>query len=421
MKLSKLILILLFIYIGIGCKMHKTDKEVKAKKKKVVFVIVDGIATDQFKKANTPTLDAIAKKGSYSDAFVGGIKGTIAETPTISAAGYNNLLTGTWVNKHNVFGNSIVNPNYHYPTIFRFLKDSIPSLKTAIFSTWLDNRTKLIGEGLSTTKNIKLDYHFDGFELDTIRFPHDKKRVFIKNIDSIVSNEAERYIKKESPDLSWVYLEYSDDMGHKYGDSKQFNNAVHFEDTCVAKIYNGIKYRERKFNEDWLLIVTTDHGRNPIDGKNHGGQTDRERSTWVVSNKSDFNNYFKTSTVGIVDIFPTITDFMGVEIPKSLQQELDGTSFYNIKNIKNFRGEFKKGNLYFSWDTIGKPEEEAIIEYSKTNKFKKGGKDIFKKLGTVKLSNQKFTKLFSGKGIDTIKCILKTKNQILNTTIITKN
>ena len=39
------------------------------------------------------------------------------------------------------------------------------------FFTWVDNRTKLIGEGLAATGNIQPDHHFDGMELDTVLFP----------------------------------------------------------------------------------------------------------------------------------------------------------------------------------------------------------------------------------------------------------
>ena len=81
-------------------------------------------------------------------------KGGYSQTSTISAVGYNSLLTGTWVNKHNVWGNDIKDPNYHYPTIFRLFKETYPTKKTAIYSSWLDNRTKLVGDGLPATGNI---------------------------------------------------------------------------------------------------------------------------------------------------------------------------------------------------------------------------------------------------------------------------
>jgi predicted AlkP superfamily pyrophosphatase or phosphodiesterase len=117
--------------------------------KKVVLVILDGIPAEILEKTDTPNLDEISREGGYSRAWLGGERGKYSETPTISAVGYNSMLTGTWVNKHNVKDNKIQFPNYHYRTIFRHFKEAYPHKSIAVYSTWLDNRTKLLGENLA--------------------------------------------------------------------------------------------------------------------------------------------------------------------------------------------------------------------------------------------------------------------------------
>ncbi|MES2796145.1 MAG: alkaline phosphatase family protein [Bacteroidota bacterium] len=310
----------LFLFLLFGLNIF-------AQKKKVLVILVDGIPFDVFQKVKTPNLNEISTKGAFGKAYVGGEKGGKTESPTISAVGYNSMLTGTWANKHNVWGNGIEAPNYTYPTFFKLARDSKPFLKLGIFSTWQDNRTKLLGEGLAATNQLMLDYKFDGYELDTLRFPHQSKVHYIKQIDSVVTERTVETIKEKSPDLSWVYLEYTDDMGHKYGDSPEFYDAIENVDKLIGKIYSAIKYREKNFKENWLIIVTTDHGRDAKTGKNHGGQSDRERETWIATNKKPKKARFENG-LAVVDILPSVVEFLKIKIPLSVKQNLEGVSFF---------------------------------------------------------------------------------------------
>ena len=298
---------------------------------KVVFIIVDGIPADVLENTSTPVLDSISGDSGYTRSYVGGAVGGESESPTSSAIGYNNLLTGTWANKHNVYDNEVANPNYDYWDIFRIAKAHDPSLQTAIFSTWTDNRTKLIGDGLEEAGGNKLDYAFDGFELDLERFPHDLLHDYIRNIDELVTDEAARYVESDGPDLSWVYLQYTDDMGHGYGDGPVVTAAVEHMDGQIGRIWNAVQKRQQEHNEDWMILITTDHGRDANTGQSHGSQTERERTTWIVTNSDDLNErYYQTPA--IVDILPSIATHLRLDIPANIRDQLDGQSFITLEN-----------------------------------------------------------------------------------------
>lgn len=398
-------LILLLVYVAAPVSAQK--------QKKVIYMIVDGIAADVIEQANTPNLREISRQGSYLRAYQGGEKGTYSESPTISAVGYNNVLTGVWYAKHNVPDNDIKAPNYYYPSIFRLLKNAYPEKKMGIFSSWQDNRTKLIGEGLSETGNIKMDYVFDGLELDTVRFPHDKARTFMSVIDQTVSEHAAKTIEKEGPDLSWVYLEFTDDMGHMHGDSPIYTAAIEKMDTQVGLIWQAIKKREKNSEEEWMIVVTTDHGRDEQNGKGHGGQTFRQRSGWIISNKLLANNYAKFQYPSAVDIFPTIATFMEINIPKETLRELDGTKLMGDVAIAKPEVHYFQDQLDISWTAL-KDIGEVTVWVSTTNKQKSGGEDIYQSMGTFPLKNRHTVLSVKDYPSKFYKVVLETKENTVN-------
>ncbi|NNE28883.1 MAG: alkaline phosphatase family protein [Saprospiraceae bacterium] len=386
--------------------------------KKAVFIILDGIPADVVESVDTPTLDEIAKNGGYSRAYTGGIAGGYSETPTISAVGYNSLLTGTWANKHNVWGNGIKDPTYNYWNIFRVAKSANPALKTAIFSTWLDNRTKLVGEGLEKAGNVKIDFAFDGFELDTIRFPHTEDRRYIFNIDELVSKEAGKYILEKGPDLSWVYLEFTDDMGHRYGDGPEMYDAVEKADIQVKRIWESIKIREKEFGEDWMILITTDHGRDKTTGKGHGGQSERERTIWMVTNSTKLNkSYYQKPAM--VDIMPSLLTHMEIQIPVEIKKEIDGTSFVGQISVKDVNATMHGNRLKLNWTNYA-DQGSARIFMSNSNNFKEGGDDSYQEIGKCHLLPATCELDLPPTEIGFLKILMQVDEEFWNTWLINK-
>jgi hypothetical protein len=292
-------------------------------------------------------------------------------------------------------------------------KDQYPNGTIGVFSSWLDNRTKLVGDGMEETGGIRVDYHFDGLEHDSINFPHDVQRNFMKLIDYTVADHAAETILEKAPDVSWVYLEFSDDMGHGFGDGDRFNAAIHFEDKLIGKIWMAVEERQASHNEEWLFIVTTDHGRGAKDGKHHGGQSERERSTWIVTNSKQTNPYFNERIPAVVDILPTMTDFLEIKVPIHIRREWDGVSLVQPVDAIDLKAKRKGNNLVVSWQNLS--EGEGKLYLSGTNDFKSGGKDDYKFMDTVILGKgeveipmRKIPKGFC-------KLVLETEHTTLNT------
>lgn len=141
----------------------------------------------------------------------------------------------------------------------------------------------------------------------------------------------------------------------------------------------------KNFNEDWLPVITTDHGPDPKKCSSHGGQADRERSSWIFTTAKKLNAAFQPPHTSLVDIMPTIVRFMDITPNESIAFEAGGYPFIGKLSFTNARFKQQDSILIVSWQPIDKSGTVSIW-VSTTNYKNTGGKDCYQPISTVALN-----------------------------------
>jgi len=181
-------------------------------------------------------------------------------------------------------------------------------------------------------------------------------------------------------------------------------------DNQVARIWEAVKYREEQFGEEWMIVVTTDHGRTASDGKGHGGQSERERTTWISTNVKT-NDYFAQGLPAITDIAVSIARFMDFSIPVDLQYEQEGAPFIGKVSIANLKANKADNQINLTWDNYDNAPVDVYLSLS--NSFKDGRKDLWKKVGTVSANQKLFVFDASAQETELYKFSLRGKHNML--------
>ena len=166
-------------------------------------------------------------------------------------------------------------------------------------------------------------------------------------------------------------------------------------------------------NEDWLVFVTTDHGRRVSDGKGHGGQSEREKTIWISTNLKKPNKYFYAVQPAVVDILPSIADHMEIDIPREHQMELDGVSLLNDISISHPEATILGDELLVSWEPYH-GEDTVKIWLAETNHFSFGGKDEYQLLGEVPILKRSHSVLLKKTKSKFFKVVIEGKHNSVN-------
>ncbi|MFG2477181.1 alkaline phosphatase family protein [Streptomyces fagopyri] len=227
-----------------------------AKAPKVLVIGLDGTLLNRIKDADAPNLDALMAAGLtapssiYANPFA----------PTLSGPGWSTLITGVWPDKHNVKDNNFTGHRFaQYPDFLTRIETAKPSLSTYAVSSWAPIT-------------------------DTVFSPKVDTRVSTPSAeyDTGTTSRAVATLRGGNPDAVFVQLDNVDHAGHSYGAaSQQYLDAVHGVDGQVGQLVAAVKARASYANEDWLIMVTADHGHTDAGG--HGGSSRPERQTFLIA------------------------------------------------------------------------------------------------------------------------------------------
>lgn len=225
---------------------------------KVLVIGIDGCRPDGITTADTPNLDALMANATYS------LDARCLYT-TSSGPGWTSMLSGVWQNKHGVADNSYNGAQFSdYPHFFKYIEDADPENRTVSIVQWNpinDNMASLVADVV--------------INADT---------------DDIVKTEVVEELQYNNPTALFVQLSNVDFAGHGSGFSPQNTNyitAIETIDVQIGEMLDALKSRKTYDNENWLILLSTDHGGL---GTSHGGASGEERTMFVIASGNSIPN-----------------------------------------------------------------------------------------------------------------------------------
>jgi hypothetical protein len=262
-----------------------------APQRRLLIIGVDGCRPDALLVADTPNVDQLAADGASS------FHSQTGDVP-ISGPGWSSMFTGVWRNKHGVADNSFAGARFDlYPIFFCRLKDQRPSAVTQSIVRWQPLKDNLI-----TCADVSL-------------YPPS---------DAAAAAEAARLLRETDPEALFVHLNAPDTAGHSVGfspDSSGYIAAIEGVDANIGVILDALRSRAAIDSEDWLVIVTTDHGGSGMD---HHADVPENRTTFLIVSGSSAARGEIEPPPGIVDVAATALEFLGVGVFPFPAWDLDG-------------------------------------------------------------------------------------------------
>jgi hypothetical protein len=230
---------------------------------RVLVVGIDGVRVDVLRHADTPVLDSLAAAGFFSDR---------AFTPvrTVSGPGWSSMLTGVRTEKHGVDSNDF-SPNRYaeWPDFLTRVERARPELGTFAVLDWPPLGTSADG-GPLVSDAVDVKVNLDG---DALGYGP---------ADSASVAAAAGHLRSADVHAAFVYLGDPDVVSHDTDShSLAYRASLERADAQLGLLLDALHARPGYEEENWLVLVSTDHGRNDAGG--HGGESPSETTIFFLA------------------------------------------------------------------------------------------------------------------------------------------
>lgn len=243
--------------------------------KKAIIIGYDGCRADVLTEMvdENSAIDTLLDDGaSINLAYCGGVNYPAENTQdTSTAPGWCSILTGVWADKHGITANGITKSLEYKTLLTTLVEDGVIDSSTFI-TKWkghFDRKDATYNDEKAYCEENKLNVSFNRCKNDAASH-------------EFTLNEVK---KADCADFIFVIYEPTDSTGHDLGftiNNPKYKEAFKTADQYGFETIEAIKARATYDTEDWLIIITSDHGGF---GTGHGDASIQERMTFIVANK----------------------------------------------------------------------------------------------------------------------------------------
>lgn len=281
---------------GAGACGSSGDRPQIERAPRVLLIGIDGVRPDVLAEVPTPVMDSLAESGWYTAV-------ARTTTPSVSGPAWSSILTGVWPAKHGVLDNGFEGRRYsEYPDFLTLAERERPALATFAALDWMP-LASLEGGGPALSGAIDTIVAVDGYELGWAE------------ADSAVAARAARHLASADADAAFVYLGNPDETSHRHGSiGVEYREAIALSDRHVGWLLEALRARPTYTEEDWLVLISTDHGRREDGG--HGGDSPEEMTIFILAGGPVTRSWPAAGSgpAYIVDVPATALEHLGITV-----------------------------------------------------------------------------------------------------------